>query len=170
MDDVGAAERDVGPLDQIGELALAQSRPQAVAQRHHAAIGQGGADAHPVDFLRRLDLAQPHIAAIEIGDGAEFRRKHRVLLEGHRADDADAAGRARAPLQHRDRGADRRAAAPRDLGRLRDPPRQRHMIDVLHEHRVGSPGVNTPTASAVTGQPVSHCTAEPKRLAPQKTR
>ena len=31
----------------------------------------------------------------------------------------------------------------------------------------GRPGDNTPTASAVTGQPVSHCTAEPKRLAPQ---
>src|SRR6266851_3044716 len=33
----------------------------------------------------------------------------------------------------------------------------------------GSPGVSTPTASVVTGQPVSHCTAEPKRLAPQNT-
>ena len=33
-----------------------------------------------------------------------------------------------------------------------------------------SSGVNTPTASVVTGQPVSHCTADPKRLAPQKMR
>jgi len=31
-----------------------------------------------------------------------------------------------------------------------------------------SPGVNTPTASAVTGHCVIHCTAEPKRAAPQK--
>jgi hypothetical protein len=33
----------------------------------------------------------------------------------------------------------------------------------------GFAGVSTPTASAVTGQPVSHCTEEPNRLAPQKT-
>ena len=44
------------------------------------------------------------------------------------------------------------------------------MIVILHEQRIALPGVSTPTASAVTGQPVSHCTAEPKRLAPQNTR
>jgi hypothetical protein len=30
-----------------------------------------------------------------------------------------------------------------------------------------SPGLSTPTASAITGHCVSHCTADPKRLAPQ---
>ena len=81
MNDVGAAERHIGPLDQIGEIALAQARPQAVAQRDHAAIGQGGADAQPIELLGGLDLAQPRIAAVEIGRRAEPRRKLFVLLE-----------------------------------------------------------------------------------------
>ena len=68
VNDIDAAEPDVGPLDEIGELALAQARPQAVAQRHHAAIRQGGADPHPIELFGRLDLAQPSIAAVEIAD------------------------------------------------------------------------------------------------------
>ena len=40
MDHVGAAVRDVGALDQIAELALGEARPQAVAQRRHAEIGE----------------------------------------------------------------------------------------------------------------------------------
>ena len=43
-------------------------------------------------------------------------------------------------LQRGDRGGDRRAAAPVDFGRRREPPRQRHVIDVLHEQGVGLAG------------------------------
>jgi hypothetical protein len=51
---------------------------------------KGGADAHPVDLLGRLDLARAHIVAVEIDDRAEARRQHGVLLERHRSDHADA--------------------------------------------------------------------------------
>jgi hypothetical protein len=136
MDDIGAAERDVGPFDQIGEIALVQSRPQVIAQCHHAVIGQGGADPHPVDFLRRLDLAQPRIAPVEIRDRAEFFRKHRVLLKGHRADDANLAGARYTLLQYRNGRGNRRAATPGDFRPGGNPPRHRRMVDVLHEHRV----------------------------------
>jgi hypothetical protein len=54
VDDIGTAERDVAALDEIGEVALGQPRPQAVAQSGHAAVGQRGADAQPVDFLQPI--------------------------------------------------------------------------------------------------------------------
>ena len=127
---------NIGAFDEIGEFALAQARPQAVAQRGHAAIGERGADPHPVDLLGRFDLPQAHIGPVEIGDRAEPRRQHRVLLEGHRPDDADPAVARRALFQYGNGRADRRAAAPGDFGRRRKPPRQRHVIDVLHEQRV----------------------------------
>ncbi len=117
MNDVSAAERHVGALNKVAEFALAQARPQSVVQRRHAAIGQRRADPHPIDFLGRLDLAQPYIGAVKIGDHAEAAGERRVLLERHRPDHADAAVLRAAPLQHLDRGADRRPAAPGDLAR-----------------------------------------------------
>ena len=140
MNDVGAALRNVGALDDVGEIALGEARPQAVAQPRHAAIREGGADAHPVELFGRLDLAQSHIGAVEVCDLAEARRQHRVLLECHRPDHADAARQRRAAFQRRDQGADRRLPAPRDLGIFGDPPGERHVIDVLDEQRVGFAG------------------------------
>ena len=127
---------DIGAFDEIAERALAQAGPQAVAQRGHAAIAQRRADPHPVDLLGRFDLPQAHVVPVEIGDRAEPRRQHRVLLETHRPDDADPAVARRALFQYGDRRADRRAAAPGDFGRRGQPPRQRHVIDVLHEQCV----------------------------------
>ncbi len=63
-----------------------------------------------------------------------------MLLEGHRADDANAAGTRRAALQRGDRGGERRAAAPGDVRRRGEPLRQRHVVDVLDEQRVGPAG------------------------------
>ena len=107
MDHIGAAVHDVGALDEIGELALGQARPQVIAQGRHAAIGQRRADPHPIDFLRRLDLPQLHIAPVEVGDGAEPRREHGVLLESHGPDHADAAGARSAALKRGNGGGNR---------------------------------------------------------------
>ena len=138
VNDVGAAKGDIGVLDDIGQFAFGQPWPQAVAQRGHAAVGQSGADPQPVDFFSRFDLPQLHIAAIEIGDSAEARRQRGVLLECHRPDHPDPSGARAAAFQHRDRRGDRGAAAPTYLGRGGEPPRQRHMIDVLNEHGIGN--------------------------------
>jgi hypothetical protein len=58
-------------------------------------------------FLGRLDLAQAHIAAVEIGDSAEARRQRGVLLERHRTDHADAAGARTTAREHGDGSTDR---------------------------------------------------------------
>ena len=107
MDHIGAAVHDVSTLDEIGELAFGQARPQAVTQRRHAAIGQRRSDPHPIDFLRRLDLPQLHIAPVEVGDGAEPACEQAVLLEGHGPDHADAVGARTAALKRGNGGGDR---------------------------------------------------------------
>ena len=110
------------------------------------------------------------VGAIEIRRSSEPRGQRRVLLGGQRPDVADAVRRAPRFSSTAIAARDRRLAAPGDVGLVGDEPRLRRVIDVLHEQRVALPGVSTPTASAVTGHCVSHCTAEPKRLAPQNTR
>jgi hypothetical protein len=114
-------------------------------------------------FFSRFDLTQPHIVAIEIGDRAKARRQHGMLLECHRPDHADAAGGRAAPLQHRNGGGDRGTAAPGDLGRGGEPLRQRHVIDVLNEQRVGNirgQDANCLGSHRPAGQPL-HRRAEP---------
>ena len=69
--------RDIGALDQIAERALVKPGREPVAQAGHAAIAEQRADAQPVDLLLRLDLPQPHIVAVEIGDLAEARGEQR---------------------------------------------------------------------------------------------
>ena len=54
-----------------------------------------------------IDLAQLHIAAIEVGGGAKSCREFLMLLEGHRTDHADAARLRVAALQRSDGGLDR---------------------------------------------------------------
>ena len=44
-------------LDQVAELALVQSDREPIAQPRHAEIAQPGADAQPVDLLRRFHAA-----------------------------------------------------------------------------------------------------------------
>ena len=132
---------DVGALDEIAEFALAQPRPQTVAQRGHAAIGQGGADPHPVDFLGRLDLAQPRHSA-----------RLRLAIVPNRAASSACCSKVIGPMtptapSRAPRCSSTAIAAPIDepppqatSARRRELSRQRHVIDVLHEHGVGLAG------------------------------
>ena len=62
--------------------------------------------------------------------------ERRVLLGAHRPDRRDLVRPRAALLQFCDRLADRRLSAPRDLGIGREPPRERHVIVILHEQRI----------------------------------
>ena len=136
MDDVGRALRHIGALDLIAQVALADTGPQCLAQRHHAEVAEMRADAQPVEFLGGFDLTQRRVGAREIGNNGEACRQLRVLVGGQRADIGDAAGRRRALVQHLDGGADARFTAPCHVGLACDEPRLRRVVDVLHEQRV----------------------------------
>src|SRR5438128_2311721 len=113
---VGATVGDIGALNAIAELTFGQAGLEPVAQPGHAPITEMRSDAQPLDLLRRFDLTQAHIGAIEVDDLSEALGEDAMLLEGHRADHADAPGAGRAPLQHLHPFADRGFPAPSDIG------------------------------------------------------
>ena len=113
MDEVDGAVLDVGALDEIVELALAQAGLEPVAQAGHAEIGEMRADAQPVDLLFRLDQPVAGVGLVEILRRAELRGDHRVLLGGQRPDGGDAVAPARRAL-----------SAPRPPRAIEDSPPQ----------------------------------------------
>ena len=94
------------------------------------------ADAQPVDFLGRLDHAQPHVGLVQARQLAEGRRERRMLLGAQGPDRGEAVRLRAALLQFIDRRADRRLPAPCDIRIARQPARLRHMIVILHEQRI----------------------------------
>jgi hypothetical protein len=140
MDHGGPAVGHVSALDQVAKLALGKAGHESIAQRQQTAVAQRGADAHPIDLLRRLDHAQPHVRLGEIDEGPVPLREPRMLIERERPDDAHASGACTAGHERGGRGADRGLAAPGDFGALSELPRQRQMIEVLDEERIRPSG------------------------------
>ena len=134
-------------------------------------IGKMCADAQPVDFLGRLDHAQADVGLVQARQLAERlpkapRAARRSTVRSWR----------RGPPVRRASSVRRSPRRSTTARPTRHPHRAQACAPAAHDcdtartaHRA-CPGESTPTASAVTGQPVSHCTAEPKRFAPQKTR
>src|SRR5262245_27146773 len=112
MDAGVAAEPDIAALDRVGELTLAHAGPDRVAQPFHAAIGEPGAEAKPVELFRRLHAAQLHIGAVEVCHPAEARNERSMRVEIHRPDHADLVLTRAALLELGDGLADRSLAAP----------------------------------------------------------
>ncbi len=106
-----------------------------------------------------LHHPQPDIRPIQILDRAEARRQHLVLVRRQRADVSDHAGpRARfsssaAAMRTQDCSPSARSPCPPACGRAArgcDTARTARLVRLRR----------TPTASAVTGHPVSHCTPD----------
>ena len=159
MDGVAAAERDIGLFNAGAQFDLARARVQIVAQRGHAEIGEIGADAQPVEFFRRFDLAELDIGFVQILRGPERLAQRGMLRERQRADESNSIALRLALREHADRRFDRRRAAPGDVRVARNVRSKFGMIDVLHEHRV--PHVRREHADRLgrhrpAGQPLHH--------------
>ncbi len=132
MNDVRAAETDIGALDHAAELMLGHAGLGAADERRHAGVAERRADAQPGNLLVGFVDAQLDVVAVQ-ADDLELGLERLPARPGERPDHPDALCPAPAEfVDHRD---DALLLAPDDVHAAGEHSRLRHVVVVLHMHR-----------------------------------